>query len=558
MLAYTRVLRPGRPGRTHTTKAAYQKLLAAGSINEDERQRRCVDALDALGATLVSYTPTPAKMIQEPTAAAPAASGGGMFSGWFSGPQKPQGKAAAAPPKKAPVTKYEYASPRGLYVYGGCGCGKSFLMDLFFDEIPIEKKRRIHFHEWMIEAHDLLHKMQKEGAQFEKANTAWTAEAAKAQRESLKSGGSSSASADDLVEKVADRMMERSWLLCFDEFQVTHISDAIIMKRLFEAMFSKGAVVIATSNRPPKDLYLNGLNRELFLPFIPLVESRCDVHNMDSQTDYRLVTEFAGGANCVFFKGLDSDTLRTMENLFKRLCKNEVVSSQITNKGRTIQVPKCGKDVRVAWFSFATVCDRALGAGDYLAIAEAFPTVFLDDVPNLTLQERDQVRRFITLVDTFYERKVKLIIRAGADAPDIFTFETMDKATAVQDEIFAWDRTVSRLIEMQSEDYLKAQAQEVPVEEYWAMFDLARISDDDIERIWLRYDDDGSKELDRKEFRKLAEDIIHATGGDRNISESVVEEIFQEVDTNQNGLVDMEEFRTFAQKIGVKKLASLP
>ena len=128
----------------------------------------------------------------------------------------------------------------------------------------------------------------------------------------------------------------------------------------------------------------------------------------------------------------------------------------------------------------------------------------------------------------------------------------------MQDEIFAWDRTVSRLIEMQSEDYLKAQAQEVPVEEYWAMFDLARISDDDIERIWLRYDDDGSKELDRKEFRKLAEDIIHATGGDRNISESVVEEIFQEVDTNQNGLVDMEEFRTFAQKIGVKKLASLP
>merc|ERR1719353_2354804 len=157
----------------------------------------------------------------------------------------------------------------------------------------------------------------------------------------------------------------------------------------------------------------------------------------------------------------------------------------------------------------------------------------------------------------FTKKKVKLVIRAGADAPNIFTFENMDKATAVQDEIFAWDRTVSRLIEMQSEDYLKTQAQEVPVEEYWNMFDLARISDDDIERIWLRYDDDGSKELDKKEFRKLAEDIIHATGGDRVISDSVAEKIFEDVDQNKNGLVDMSEFRDFATKVGVKKLASV-
>merc|ERR1719160_2311795 len=142
-------------------------------------------------------------------------------------------------------------------------------------------------------------------------------------------------------------------------------------------------------------------------------------------------------------------------------------------------VPKCGADDRVAYFTFSDLCERALGAADYLSVAMRYHTVFVDEVPKLTLAERNEVRRFITLVDTFYEKRVKLVLRADSPAQDIFTFAEVDKASAVQDEIFAWDRTVSRLIEMQSSEYLKAQAQEVPVEEYWNMFDLARISDDD-------------------------------------------------------------------------------
>jgi hypothetical protein len=292
------------------------------------------------------------------------------------------------------------------------------------------------------------------------------------------------------------------------------------------------------------------------LPFIPLLKDRCEVHDMNSQTDYRLVTEFAGGANCVFFQPLDDVTERTVAALFKRLCKNEIVEFKtLTTQGRRVMVPQCGKKVRCAWFEFGDLCDKALGAGDYLIIAETFSTVFINNIPQLTLQERDQVRRFITCIDAFYEKKVKVVIRGACEAQNLFVFDSTDKATAVQDEIFAWDRTVSRMIEMQSEEYLINQAIDTPVHEYWEMFDLARITDEDCDRIWLRYAH-GEDALKRDEFKHLVEDIVVVTGGPKAVPETVINSLIDTIDENHDGLIQLTEFRTFAKNFGVKEITT--
>ena len=252
----------------------YLQLKASGDIQEDPRQEVCMKMLDDLAKDLMSYSPKMTRAAK-PTGPAPSSSGGGgFFGGLFGGKAKPAAKPAAAP--KAEVSLKPAPGQRGLYLWGGTGTGKTFMMNMFYDKINVKEKKRIHFHEWMIEVHTRLHKKQK-GSSANRDNTA-----------------------DDLVEQVATDMMREGWLLCFDEFQVTHISDAIIMKRIFSVLFELGAVVVATSNRPPQDLYLNGLNRPLFLPFIPMLEDFCKVHDIGAEVDYRMTSTRDGEDDRVY------------------------------------------------------------------------------------------------------------------------------------------------------------------------------------------------------------------------------------------------------------------
>mmetsp|Transcript_81857 Transcript_81857/g.213074 ORF Transcript_81857/g.213074 Transcript_81857/m.213074 type:complete len:640 (-) Transcript_81857:255-2174(-) len=527
-------------------KQLYEKLVASGEISRDPNQEQVVDLLDDMARKVTGYVPSgrAVPMHQAAPVQQPVAGGGGFFGGLFGG-----GGGSKASVKQPEPPRIKPTGPKGLYVWGGCGSGKTFLMDLFYDAVPVERKRRIHFHEWMIDVHERLHRLQKKNAMVqEKANTVWTAEAALAQQQELKKGKAETRgeSANDLVVQVANEMLAEAWLLCFDEFQVTHISDAIIMKRLFSVLFEKGAVVIATSNRPPEDLYLNGLNRPLFLPFIPMLRDFCDVHDIASQTDYRLITEGEEQDRRVYIFPNDKDAKKLLERKFYRICNGETaIGAQVETQGRRIVVPKAALNSNVAYFSFKDLCDKPLGAADYLAIANAFHTIFVADIPKLTLQERDQVRRFITMVDAFYERHTKLVCTAELDPISLFYVTEEEKKTSVADEIFAWDRTVSRLIEMQSVKYLSEQARNIDSEQFLGQFNLQALTDDDLVEMWRRYDADDSGEIDEQELRKMLEDILEKHQGHRSLSSEVYRMCKDAIDLDSNGSVNFEEFQEY-------------
>ncbi|CAE7657627.1 unnamed protein product [Symbiodinium necroappetens] len=251
--------------------------------------------------------------------------------------------------------------------------------------------------------------------------------------------------ADDLVEQVATDMMREGWLLCFDEFQVTHISDAIIMKRIFSVLFELGAVVVATSNRPPQDLYLNGLNRPLFLPFIPMLENFCKVHDIGAEVDYRMTSTRDGDDDRVYITPNGPAEQKILENKFSKICQGKFrAGAQVEAQGRKLLVPRCAEMSDVAWFDFSDLCNKALGAADYLAIGRAFHTVFLANIPRLTMQERDQVRRFITLIDSLYECHTKVVCTAELDPIPLFYVSEEERNTSTADEIFAWHRTAKK------------------------------------------------------------------------------------------------------------------
>jgi len=539
----------------------YRTLCATGEITHDDNQDIVVSLLDDVCWKIANYAPNGnncVKRVAAPVAkgAAPskpstsAPSNGGIFGGFFGGGGD---RAAKAKPKpKVPVEPLRMLplGPKGLYVWGGCGTGKTFLMDLFYNSVPVKQKQRIHFHEWMIDVHERLHRLQKKNAAVtEKANTVWTAEAAKAQREQLQKNAAAdkdASSANDLVMQVANEMLAEGWLLCFDEFQVTHISDAIIMKRLFSILFEKGAVIIATSNRPPKDLYLNGLNRPLFTPFIPMLQDFCDVHDIASGHDYRLATTGEDEDKRTYIFPNGNEEAKLLERKFYRLAKREVQTGQrVEAQGRSIVVPKCAVDSNIAWFRFKDLCDKPLGAGDYLAIASQFHTVFIADIPLLTMQERDQVRRFITMIDAFYEKKVKLIVTADDDAKTLLRVTEDEKTNSTFDEIFAWDRTVSRLIEMQSVKYIDNIARTISGEQFLGQFDLQSLDNDDVGELWRRYDTDDDGDLDKRELRVMFEDLLELQMGHRNISDAVEEACILAVDKDQDGLVSRDDLELF-------------
>lgn len=311
---------------------------------------------------------------------------------------------------------------KGVYLHGGVGCGKTFCMNLFYDHLPISSKQQVHFHKFMLGVHKQMHEAKM--------------------IDGIKG---------DVLPTVINRTVKRGRVICFDEFQVTDVADALISRRFFTGLLDEGAVLVMTSNRPPSDLYLNGLQRDLFLPFIDLLYEKCEVVSMwESETDYRLV-QGANKARGVYFVGKKSKM--DFEDAFTSLTKGSNTSSTfLTVQGRNVPIPQASMEYQVARFSFNDLCRKARGAADYLAIGENFHTVFIDQVPVLTMNDVNLVRRFIVFVDAMYECHVKLIVHAETAPDGIFQVDLKNRHC---DEAFAFDRTRSRLEEMGSDAYLK-------------------------------------------------------------------------------------------------------
>ena len=308
--------------------------------------------------------------------------------------------------------------PRGLYLHGSVGRGKTMLMDLFFGVADVPRKRRTHFHSFMADAHARLHQ--------------W--------RQARKRG---EVIGEDPIAPVAAELAREASLLCFDEFAVRDIADAMILGRLFTALFSAGVVVVATSNVAPADLYKDGLNRALFLPFIALLQERLDVVELDAGADYRLEKLVRAP---VYYNPSSPKADAALDAAFFALTGvRQGQPTQIELLGRFLGVPQALGGV--ARFDFDSLCRQPLGSSDYLEIAERFHTVFIDRIPILTAAERNEAKRFIILVDALYDMRVKLIASAAAEPEALFAGEEGAEA-------FEFARTASRLFEMRSADYL--------------------------------------------------------------------------------------------------------
>ncbi len=378
----------------------YRARRGTGTLRPDPDQELAAEKFQSLYQALKGYQPQPG---------GDARSGAG---GWLE--RFGLGRRRAAPSPDVATT-----APQGLYLYGGVGRGKSMLMDLFFDTAPVAHKRRVHFHEFMLEVHQRIHEHRQSGK--------------------VKAGGP-----DDSLPELARALAGEAWLLCFDEFHVTNVVDAMILGRLFTHLFDLGVVVVATSNWPPDMLYKDGLQRDLFLPFIALLKEKLDVLSLDGPTDYRL--DRLKGLP-IYHHPLGAELDRAMTEAFAALTggsKGE--ATHILVQGRRVEIERAVQGV--AWVDFWDLCGKPFGAADYLAIATHFHTVLIDDVPTMKDELRNEAKRFMTLIDALYEHKVNIVVAADGPPERLYPEGT---------HAFEFERTVSRLMEMQSEDYLKCQ-----------------------------------------------------------------------------------------------------
>lgn len=352
----------------------YRAMVEAGELEPDPAQLLAVEKLQLLANRLAQYDP-PEKT---------------DFFSFF--------------------TRKGGAVPEGLYIFGGVGRGKTMLMDLFFETVPFSAKRRVHFHEFMGEVHDLIGEFRE-----------------------LEKG--------DPIPHTAQSIVSEARLLCFDELHVTDIADAMILGRLFASLFEAHTVVVATSNSAPTGLYRDGLNRPLFEPFIELVEERMEVLQLEAATDYRL--EKLRDAE-LYFTPANKKAAKEMRGVFTKLTghkKGKPASLQV--RGRSVAVPEAA--MGVARFDFADLCGRPLGANDYLVIAHAYHTLLIENVPVMDRVRRNEARRFINLIDTLYDNGVRVVVSAAAEPDALYN---------ISDGAELFERTASRLIEMRSQAYL--------------------------------------------------------------------------------------------------------
>ncbi|MEG9884365.1 MAG: cell division protein ZapE [Hyphomicrobiales bacterium] len=358
---------------------SYRDNIKAGTLRPDPAQDRVAAALDRLARSLAGYRPAPLRR------------GLGRLSECLATTRQ---------------------TPRGLYIHGVVGCGKTMLMDLFFKVAPVTPRRRIHFHGFMQEVHDKIHHRRQTGRQDH----------------------------DDMIADIAADITAQATLLCFDEFHLGDIADAMILGRLFQALFDYGLVMVATSNVAPGHLYENGHNRDLVLPFIALMQAKLQVIALDGEKDYRTAH---GDTMPIYLTPDDAGALKRMESLWHRLSGGARGSRRtLTVKGRPLYVPRATDGL--AWFSFAQLCRTRLGPADFLALARAFHTIFVTGIPKIGPHARDEARRFILFIDTLYDNNTRLVACAEAEPRELH---------ACGDEALWFRRAASRLVEMQSRQY---------------------------------------------------------------------------------------------------------
>lgn len=408
-----------------TILGAYEQQLSSNIIRKDEHQYKIVEALQQLDDQLKSYTPPEDSLWDR------------ILS------------------RRSTIEK-----PKGLYLWGSVGCGKTYLMDLFYENCSVNEanKKRVHFHRFMLDVHAEIHQ--------------------------IKLGKTAKYRALDQrnpIPSVAKLIAARSWLLCLDEFQVTDVADAMILKQLFTHLFEDGVILLATSNRVPDDLYKSGLQRSAFLPFIPMLKSNCNVKCLDSNIDYRKQSD---RIKKVYFVTNEQSGSDNIDSLFKllSLAENDIVGPQVllVNQRRVKLSKVCGG---IADCDFSELCMEALGADDYDRMGKLFHTVIVRNIPQLTLKMKSEARRFITFIDMMYDNRIRVVFSAQVELDRLFNFDASkefgsdenneDDSSRIllddlglssnegnklsfitgEDEVFAFSRAVSRITEMQSEQY---------------------------------------------------------------------------------------------------------